>query len=121
MTESEIIDAITSYQEVSLSATALYMTILSGYLVTAYVAGKNLSRVQITIVNALFFFSSSMAAYGSVAYTERTAFYTDRLEHLVSGTTEFVPSFNVVPVIWAIVLGLGILSAYFFMWSVRRK
>lgn len=121
MTEPDVIEAMTSFQEISLSATALYMTILSGYLIVAYVAGKDLTKPQLIIVNGLFLVSSAMVSFGSVIYTQLTASYAFQLEQLITGVCAAEMGAPILPTIWACVLALGILSAFYFMWSVRKS
>ena len=42
MTESELVEAITSYFDIAVAALTLYVTICSGYLIVAYMVGGNL-------------------------------------------------------------------------------
>ncbi len=47
-----------------LTALALYLTILSGYLVAAYVVGADLDMFQVFFINAIFlFFAATLAMY----------------------------------------------------------
>ena len=48
----------------ALTALALYLTILSGYLVAAYAVGADLNKFQVFFINTIFIlFSSSLALY----------------------------------------------------------
>lgn len=54
MTENELFEAAVSYNSVLQGWVAIYLTIFSGYLVTAYVVGSKLSRTQAVFVSASF-------------------------------------------------------------------
>lgn len=66
MTLVEFILSVSSLHETGLTALALYMTVLSGYMVVAYSVGSDLNKSQIVIINAIFLVFSlalSLASY----------------------------------------------------------
>lgn len=51
-------------QGVAFTALALYLTVLSGYLVAAYIVGAELNRFQVIFINSIFLlFSIPLALY----------------------------------------------------------
>ena len=54
MTPYEMADLAQSNFSNSIAAIALYITLVFAYLAAAYFVGKDLSRSQVTILNALF-------------------------------------------------------------------
>ena len=54
MTESELLESSALFWSNSISILAILTTIISGYLITAYVAGKDFDRIQVTIINTLY-------------------------------------------------------------------
>ena len=55
MTEYELVDAIESYSSGGAAYFTLWVTVLSAYAITAYVAGRNLSTFQVTWLNGLIY------------------------------------------------------------------
>ena len=71
MTEAELIELSQAYWSHTISLLALYITLLSGYLVVAYLAGGKLSVFQVTIVNALYISLSGLVLFAIYAFTLR--------------------------------------------------
>ena len=60
-----------------MTASTLYLTVVSGYLVVVYQAGKNLTRYQLLLVSALFlsfavFFTAGTFGFFKGAHTMRS-------------------------------------------------
>ena len=57
MNESELLEAILGFNEIALSSMMYYLSIVSGYLMAAYVVGKTLTSrkaIYISLSNILF-------------------------------------------------------------------
>lgn len=54
MTEYELIDSVASFSDAGIAALMAYLTVTTGYLVTAYFVGKDLSTFQNMTVSSLF-------------------------------------------------------------------
>jgi hypothetical protein len=67
MTEYELQELAFSAAGLAATFTTLLITIISGYLLVAYVAGRDLSRAQVTLINILFAFTSALFLGGSVS------------------------------------------------------
>ena len=61
----EQLQTIIEFTVAALTALTVYMTIVSGYLVAAYVAGDKLSLLQLCIITGLFVCFSSFVAIGT--------------------------------------------------------
>ena len=64
-TEPELIEAGTSMVEAGMFGISIYLSVVSGYLVVAYIAGQQLSRFQLFTISVLFVTFSFFAAFGS--------------------------------------------------------
>ena len=54
LTEFELADLYVGAQGNATSITALFVTIMSGYLIVAWLVGEKLTRAQVIFINALF-------------------------------------------------------------------
>ena len=118
MTEYELVDVLISYNTAAMSALALYLTTVSGYLIVAYLAGKNLTASQTVIVSVLFIVFALFFGYGAVGYLRRGLLMADELRTINPG--EF---FGVAPWLVFLAAGLcfaGILASLRFMWDIRH-
>jgi hypothetical protein len=119
MTDQEILAGWFSIQELAMTAMMFYLSIVTGFLVAAYIAGKNFTRSQSIFVSSLFAIFALFALWGSVGYfylgAEYVALYDAPLviqsrplgikPYYVIGLLEFV----------------GIIAALKFMWDVRHS
>ncbi len=56
MTEYELIDVVASYASGGGTFFTIWLTILSAYAITAYVAGRDFSSFQVVWLNTLYIF-----------------------------------------------------------------
>jgi hypothetical protein len=54
MSEYELIDAFTSLVSIMQGSLTLYLSVITGYLVLAFVVGEKLTRFQVVIISILF-------------------------------------------------------------------
>ena len=64
-TELDLIEAGTSLLEAGMFGISIYLSVVSGYLVVAYMAGKDLGKFQLFTVSVLFVTFSFFASFGS--------------------------------------------------------
>ena len=57
MTEYELVDIVASYASGGGTFFTIWLTILSAYAITAYVAGRDLSSFQVVWLNTLYIFA----------------------------------------------------------------
>ena len=116
-TAYELADLALSAQAAASPTFALFLTITSGYLIVAWLAGDRLTRAQVNLISLLFLFFQLMLVYGWVI---RWAFSHDYFTalSLVDPTYKVGPGY----LIWlfAIVMLASIPGCLKFMWDVRH-
>lgn len=100
---------------------SIYLTIISGYLIVAYVVGGKLSRLQVWMVSALYF---AAALFEALLIAGLTSGIIDMISYLVTVDEKIDDA-------WVITmggqyLGLSVLVAalilpLWFMWNIRRN
>ena len=97
---------------------ATYFTILTAYLITAYVAGIKLTRSQVSIIYGGFVVLGGLCAFGATGAASRLGEFTQQVTE-VNPQRDFLAS---TPVSWAVsaVLFTGLLAAWKFMGDVRH-
>ena len=107
--------------DVQASYIAIYLSMVFAYTTVAYVAGRELSKLQAFIATFVYILSSvyvvgtiSLMSTGQVEYQRRA-------EELSTNTTEFADQLSTI--IWAeaLVLSLLMIASLIFMWNVRRR
>ena len=100
--------------------TTIYFTLVSAYLAVAFLAGSNLTRIQLFIVNTLYILWS-LGTINSLYIGMRAAV------RLQDGLIEMESRFFVddtSTVFWVfgfmLVQAAGIIASLYFMWSVRN-
>ena len=128
MTEYELITAREmlaqsnfALAEVQASLIAIYLSMIFAYTTVAYVAGKQLSKLQVSIATLVYVVASSYmsanivyAAIGFVAYQERMAelIPSEKWAGDVAPLMLYIES-----VLWPALM----LAPLVFMWHVRRE
>lgn len=118
MTEYELIDAVNSTMDAFEGSFMAYLTIVSAYLMAAFISGNKLTQPQVIIISTLFLFASALmvlalwGAGGRIAYTAEALRLTNP-EHPILFTATFR---NVL----GVACGLGIFASFKFMWDVRH-
>ena len=113
MTEVEFAEAFSAYLDTSFANMGLYITIISGYLVVAYLAGKDLTRSQLIIVSSLFVVFASIMSLSGFALLERAI----ELEAQREGGRDALDHAGYFLLVLQF---LGILAALKFMMDVRK-
>ena len=118
MPEAEMIQATQATWGNTISLVAIVITLMSGYLVAAYLVGSQLSRPQVVIVNTLYLLLSTfllMSIYNlSIRATEMAAIAIEMSDKRI-----------LTPQLW---LPMGMISIFSFclvaslkfMWDVRH-
>jgi len=122
MTEYELTEALSSlYAQVTTSSTTVF-SLVTAYLIAAYLIGAKLPRVQLFIVNILFGGWALMAIFAVRASIDKAAWITQRLidsGYELNGTAG-VSTAAFFSMAFPALLFASLLSAYYFMWSVRH-
>jgi hypothetical protein len=115
VTEYELLDYIASLMANFQTSLALYFTIVTAYVVAAFIAGDRLTRLQLLIVNACFAIAAGIVGCLTVLLFSR--FYSFAIQ------MSEVDGAPLVDFRWP--LGLLVFAVFFgclvFMWSIRSK
>ena len=118
MTEGELIQAAQATWANVITLTTVEMTLLSGYIIIAYLAGRELDRSQVTIVNTLYLLLSLFVLMGiytlAVRATEMAALSIEISERRELGPQLWLPIGVVV------IFTFCITASMKFMWDVRH-
>ncbi len=112
MLEAAQIEAWTSLSTVAMTSVTIYLTVVSGYLVVAYTAGRNLTKLQLIVISAIFvLFSLFFTAGANIHFTKATEY------------AEAIGVYTGVGVARTIFIAqiAGIIAALVFMYSSRKK
>jgi hypothetical protein len=120
MTEYELVDALNGMTSNLLAGQAVYLTMLSAYVVIAYVAGKNLSIYQVSFINLVFLVFMTVSFF--TAWTSMTRVF--EVSNSLNELTGVDPQLNDIGekigigfVYVRLVLTVG---ALMFMWQIRH-
>ena len=111
---------MTAMADVLGTHTAIFLTLISGYLVVAYLAGAKLTRLQVSIATSMYvvaaayeglFMASIMRAMALAreSYLKLNPSFSDSAFVAVRGDQ-----------IGLVILLAGVLTPLWFMWSVRH-
>jgi hypothetical protein len=111
-----------SAQEMGVNALMLYLTVISGYLVVAFVVGARLTRPQAQFVSALFVVFACYALWGVGQYWWSGDMARAVLEAGPMGEHIELNALGMNPAKIAVPMGfVGIAGALKFMWDVRSE
>ena len=119
MSEAELWELILISQGNMGSVLAVFLSLVSAYLIVAYLVGKTLTKVQYLTVNILFSVAGLTSAIVGYAFLSRAAFllqFTDPKYR--APASAFIPF---TPYITSALFILGILAALKFMSDVRES
>ena len=120
MSQYESLDLAQSAFSSSISAYALFLSIVTGYLVTAYLVGRELNRGQVWLLSSLFLGVGSIAIWSVSSYIYWGVVYSS-----MAGPEGFEQSVMTpkpwLPVFMAIVNVATAIACLLFMWNVRHQ
>lgn len=116
----EVLQAAQAAWSNVISIGALIVTIISGYLVVAYVAGNDMTRSQVVIVNTLYVLFISVALMSGRAFTIRA---TELMRISVELSNERLSSSWMPDLVygWRVVYLVAVAASLKFMWDIRHK
>ena len=115
----ELIDLLNSTVSAMVAAFTLYLTMLSAYLVTAYVVGKNLTRDQLLIITIVFLVAVEMFAVGTFGVARRAAWTSKELSSVSPDYPFTFPGWG--PYSLLLIMQIGIAASLKFMLDIRRS
>ncbi|MEP1469337.1 MAG: hypothetical protein ABJK25_00030 [Halieaceae bacterium] len=119
MTEYELLDLVASGTDQMADMFSLYLTVLSAYLLVAYIAGSKLTALQFGGVTSLFIFASSgqaLGIYQNGIHIGELYQKKQELSALTPYESQYVANTNV----WVVAMVVAIVISVFFMLQVRR-
>ena len=107
---------------------AMYLSIITGYLVVAFVAGAELTKPQALIATITYLFGSVMMVVGMVSWGEAINQYhsTNAAYWEFIGATSYSAqahadaATDAIDALGLVLLVVGVLAPLYFMWSVRH-
>ena len=88
MTEYELLDLVAGANDSMYDSTTLFLSLVSGYLLVAYLVGAKLTKTQATIISTLFVVGAVFQCWGLLAYEKAIEEYlADKSE--LSTLTEY--------------------------------
>jgi hypothetical protein len=119
MTESEYLTHAATYWSNAIALTALFITIVSGYIIAAYVAGASMTRAQIMIVNTLYFGVCALLLFSMLVVGEMAA-EMERIAFEMTTQRKQSPGGIFPYVLWSF-WPFCVLLSIKFMWDIRRS
>ena len=115
MTEYELSDYTATIMGNFLTALTVYFSVITAYVVAAFIAGSRLTKIQLIIVNSCFTVAAGVTGYLSVVIFNRFfAFATQTPDPEGTQTVDFTVPLTIL------VAGLFV-GCLIFMWDVRRS
>jgi len=112
----EIIELGREYISVGLEAMTLYLSVVTGYLIVGYTAGKNLSKFQIVVITSLFLAFAFFFTVGTYIFFIRAhEIYLLSTPGAYEGATRLYALWIVSAQV------LGVLASLAFMYDAQRK
>ena len=114
MTEYEVADIAAAVMANFLTSLTVFLSIVSAYVISAFVAGERLSKIQLSIINLCFLVSAVILGYLTVSLYRRfiTLAQSIHVDRGPIGDIDF--TWPLCALLIAIVFG-----CFVFMWNVR--
>lgn len=122
MSEYELLDLVSAAIDSMYDSTTMFLSLASGYLLVAYLAGAKLTRVQASIVSALFLVGAMLQCWGLITYESAIEEYLIAKAEIspLTGYQQSILDGNAGTLI-ASAMALGTIAALYFMWTVRHS
>ena len=120
MSQYELLDLAQSALGNSIASYAIFLSIVSGYLITAYLVGVDLTRGQVRLLTTLFLIVTSITTWGQSGFVYWADYWsaTARGENVARTVFSTQP---LLPLTLTIVNTLTIAACLVFMWAIRRR
>lgn len=119
MSEYEYAELVAEYWGNAGAYFALYVTVVSGYLIASFLVGARLTRSQLFILSFGFLVFTVLATWSIFGSGTTAVYYTEQLRSLAADSPQRGRSW----VVWlgcSLMLG-GTLASLFFMWGIRHQ
>ena len=119
MSPYEYADLAQSNFDNAISSFAVILSIVSGYLITAYLVGAKLNRTQVTILTTMFLLVMGLLTWSMSAYTYWGYFWSTLVNPETAGQSLMSPRAWISGAV-AILNLFTLAMCLLFMWNVRR-
>ena len=121
MTEGELLELALIAKANTLTALSIFVTIASGYLIVAYIAGAKLTRSQLWFINTVFILTMLLVTSASYLFQSEGQLYNNAARELGSHDIALPEPFLWALYIPRIVDAFVIVGCLKFMWDVRHR
>jgi hypothetical protein len=120
LTAYELLDLMGTWKDSTTAALTSLMSLVSGYLIVAYLAGSRLTRVQAMIVTGLLLWFAGIAIF-QVSINLRSLGEFSEIDHAKFGGQADALRWSIYSR-WIVVSGCiaGLLASVKFMWDIRH-
>ena len=119
MSEADLLDSAQAVWGNYISTMGIFVSILSAYLIVAYIAGRTLTKAQVILVNVSFGVFVTFGIFGMFGFS-RTATELMTLA-LDASTQRKAIGITIVPELTMIIFPILVLGSYKFMWDIRHS
>ena len=113
MTDYELIDSAGTFFGLGLTCVMGYFSVLTAYLVAAYVVGSNMSRQQAITITGLYLIMQLFMTWGATVYLAGGRALIGQLDQIVQ--QPIGPHLIALPL-----LVIGVVAGLKFMWDIRH-
>ncbi len=121
MTEYEIADLLNGVNSNIVAGQAIFLTVLSAYLVVAYSVGKALTTYQVSFINFVFILMTFVGFNAQAELLETAYAYGYQLDSLRTGPGAMDTKAEVVKIVFMVLRAVLVIGALVFMWQVRHS
>ena len=116
-----LVQSTLALADVQASHIAIYLSIIFAYTTVAYVAGKQLPKVQVSIATLVYMIASIYMAANILAVSLSFVEYQIRLEAIFPNEAALVEAVTFAFWLDALTWPLLMIAPLVFMWHVRRE
>jgi hypothetical protein len=120
MTEYEIADLLNGVNSNITAGQAVFLSVLSAYLVVAYSVGKNLTTYQVSFINFVFILMMFVGFNAQAELLETAYAYGYQLDFLRPGAEAMDTTAEAVKIVFMVMRAVLVVGALVFMWQVRH-
>jgi hypothetical protein len=102
------------------SMMGLLISVMSGYLVVAFVAGERMNKSQVTLVNIFYGFIAGFLTWALHEMSHRAATMETAGYEIASGEVANLTSRDDLAILLVIAFGVAVIGSYKFMWDIRH-
>jgi hypothetical protein len=118
MVEAELLEISSMAWGNSIALVGLIITLISGYLIAAYIVGANMTHSQSVIINILYLGFASFLVLSYFAFSQRAS-ELEAIAYEMSTQRSLGPREELAYAV-GIFMGFCVLASLKFMWDIRH-